>query len=161
MTGTGRSRTAVLEWNRHDDFGRMREICINDTRDRSSFRILDVDYYAQADAGVWMDCVKQGYRRIILDCGVITEKSLYECVRCDKTVVVGSLAEWQIGSFLEFLDVEGRPDAGWTYAAVFGSDEARRKLQKRFGRNILRIPFSVDAFTISRADMDFFVSLLK
>ncbi len=161
LTGAGHRKTAVLEWNTHGDFRRMRDICVDNQGKKTSFRVLDVDYYAQADAGVWMDCVKRGYQRIILDCGEITGDSLYECARCDKTVVVGSLTEWQIKSFLDFLDQDGKPDTSWSYAAAFGSEEARKRLEQRYRRKILRIPFSVDAFLIGRADMDFFVSLLK
>lgn len=122
---------------------------------------MAADYYAAADAGVWMDCINRGYRRVILDCGEASAGSLYECARCDRTVVVGSLTEWQLTGFLDFLERDSKPDRGWKYAAVFGSDETRKQLEKRFGCKILKIPLSVDAFTVNRRDIDFFISLLK
>lgn len=139
----------------------MKSICIKNADKKTPFRILAVDYYAAADAGEWMDSMKRDYKRVILDCGKADGNSLYDCARCDRTVVVGSLTEWQLTGFLEFLELAGKPYINWKYAAVFGSDESRKQLETRFCRRILKIPLSVDAFTISRADMDFFASLLK
>jgi len=161
LTGACHKKTAVLEWNNHGDFEKMKKICIKKTENKTPFRILAADYYAAADAGVWMDCMNRGYNRVILDCGEAAENRLYDCARCDRVVVVGSLTEWQLTGFLEFLEQEGKPDTSWIYTAVFGSDQARKQLEKRFCRKILKIPLSVDAFTISRADMYFFVSLLN
>lgn len=139
----------------------MKKICIKNADNTSPFQLLAADYYATANAGVWMDCMNRSYQRVILDCGEVSENSLYDCARCDRTVVVGSLTEWQLTGFLEFFKRKAKPDINWKYAAVFGSDEARKQLEKRFCRKILKIPLSVDAFAISRTDMDFFITLLK
>lgn len=169
LTSAGHLKTAVLEWNDHGDFDEIRALCTdgknNDSNkeinSKMSFQLLNVDYYPRADADVWIDCLNYGYQRIIIDFGEVTPDNLYDCVRCDQAIMVGSLTEWQLKSFLENLKMDERPGIGWRYTAAFGSEESRKTLQRRFRQTIDRIPISVDAFTISRADLNFFKVLIN
>lgn len=144
----------MLEWNHHGDFARMGKYC-------GGFRILDVDYYADAGAGELASCLNgNDYQRIIVDYGEITGEGILECARCDRKVIVGALSEWQAQRFLEEVNGHEKRDASWNYAAAFGSEETRKILEKKFRVSCLRIPASVDAFAVTRADMDFFEKLL-
>lgn len=129
--------------------------------DLSPFRILDVDYYADAGAKELAGCMNGNYRRILVDYGEITGESICECARCDRKVIVGALSEWQAEAFLELVRGDVRRDKSWSFAAVFGSEETRRECKKAFKAELLRVPFSVDAFAVTRADMSFFIRLLQ
>lgn len=153
-----RERTAVLEWNQHGDFRRMRCFCGGSAE---CCRILDVDYYAESGAEELVRCMNADYRRIIVDFGVISGESLRECARCDRKVIVGALSEWQADVFLEEVKRKKERDESWIYAIVFGSEETRREIEKTFHLNCLRIPASVDAFAVTHSDMRFFEKLLK
>ncbi|MDO4267770.1 MAG: hypothetical protein Q4C73_04790 [Eubacteriales bacterium] len=188
LTGVRRERTALLEWNGHGAIEAMARFCrtkvcgpegacfqksrkaeartagngktAGDGLPCPDARILEVDYYGRAGARALAGCLNGGYRRIIVDYGEITDTGMYECARCDLKIVVGALSEWQAGAFLELMQREPVRDRSWIYAAAFGSGEARREWEKAFGRPCIRIPASVDAFAVTRADMEFFRTLL-
>lgn len=178
LAGVHRKRVAVLEWNNHGDFARMAGFCgkpngydlpfggaLPRSGDRhgalgAGFSLLDVDYYANADAAVLAACLSEDYQDIIVDYGEITRASICECARCDRKVIVGSLSEWQAEAFLEAAGMETKRDKSWSYAAAFGSEKTRTEMEKSFRIKCLRIPTSVDAFAVTRADMDFFEKLL-
>lgn len=164
LAGVNRERVAVLEWNHHGDFAAMGRIAgVSNKADATGqqvgslmFRILEVDYYQQADASVFAHCLNGQYRRVIVDYGSMEESGLYECARCDRKVIVGAFSEWQSETFLEAVAINGKRDKSWHFAAAFGSEESRIEWEKRFSIECLRIPFSGDAFMVTRADMDFF-----
>ena len=163
LTGVRREKTAVLEWNAHGDFRKMEQFCADKPGNGLKlrfFRILEVDYYADAGAKELADCMNGDYSRILIDFGEITGESICECARCDRKVIVGALSEWQAEVFLGLFRGEARRDESWSYAAVFGSEETRKECKKAFQADILRVPFSVDAFAVTRADMNFFATLL-
>lgn len=149
LTGVKGQRTAVLEWNTHGDFRRL--------GDR---RILEVDYYGEADAPVLAQCLNGKYQCIITDFGEITEAGIVECTRCDRKIVTGSASPWQMDAFMEALERGKHLDKSWQYAAAFGSGKTRNMMERRWHTPILEIPPSADAFTVTRADMDFFGKLL-
>lgn len=162
LTGVKGQETAVLEWNDHGDFERMRrfgtgEAAKSGSPDRPDrFHLLDVDYYPCAGAEQMASCLNADYRYIIIDFGEITGESILECARCDRKVIVGALSEWQAEAFLGEVKECGKRDRSWIYAAAFGSGETRRQIEKTFPVSLLRIPASEDAFAVTRADMDFF-----
>ncbi|MGN0157921.1 MAG: hypothetical protein ACI39W_02080 [Brotaphodocola sp.] len=158
LTAVCHEQTAVLEWNEHGDFARMGHFC---TASEHFCRILDAEYYAKAGAEELVRCLNDAYRRIIVDFGEITEAHLRECGRCDRKVIVGALSEWRAAAFLEEAKKKTKRDESWSYAAAFGSEETRKELEKTFRMICLRIPASVDAFAVTRADMKFFERLLK
>lgn len=160
LTGVKGERTAVLEWNEHGDFHRMRHLTAGKDGKKKPYRMLKVDYYEQSGPAELAGCMGGTYGRIILDLGEHTGDRIYECARCDKKIIVGALSEWQAETFLEFLKEEDRRDKSWSYAAAFGSEETRREVERAFGRKLYRIPVSVDAFAVTRTDMDFFATLL-
>lgn len=164
LAGVRREKTAVLEWNAHGDFRRMEQFCADKHGKRlilQPFRILEVDYYADAGAKELADCINGDYRRILIDYGEITGESICECARCDRKVIVGALSEWQAEAFLGLVRGEARRDQSWSYAAAFGSEETRKECKRTFRADVLRVPLSVDAFAVTRADMSFFARLLQ
>ncbi|MCD8224358.1 MAG: hypothetical protein LUC99_05870 [Clostridiales bacterium] len=159
QSGVCRKRTALLEWNRHGDFARLAEFCVKKGAVAKRFSLLEVDYYGVADAAVLADCLTGDYRSIIIDYGEATEGNIAECARCDRGLIVGSLSEWQAERFWELLGCGVRRNKSWSYAVAFGSEEARKALEKEARIHVLRIPSSADAFAVSRADMYFFEKL--
>ncbi len=167
LAGVHRKRVAVLEWNDHGDFAAIGKFCSmsgsggrHEGGTKGPFRILDVDYYAAADAAVMAVCLNGNYEYIIVDYGVMTGAAVCDCARCDKKIIVGSLSEWRAEAFLEAAGMDTERDKSWSCAAAFGSEETRKEWEKAFRRKCLRIPASEDAFAVTRADMEFFKKLL-
>ena len=153
---------AVLERNKSGDFAVLGRFFAKRQQERDlMFRILEVDYYQNADNSVLADCLNGDYRRVIVDYGSMTEAGLCDCARCDRNVSVGALSEWKAEAFLEALKMDGKRDKSWKYAVSFGSEETRKELERMFHVHCLRIPASVDAFAVTRADMDFFRRILE
>ena len=166
LAGVHRKRVAVLEWNKHGDFAAMGRFCaMPRSGDRPGesekpFRILEVDYFADAAAAELAACLNEPYEYIIVDYGEMTGPALCECARCDRKIMVGSLSEWRAAAFLEAAGMDAKRDRSWSYAAAFGSGETRKEWEKTFRRTCVRIPASEDAFAVTRADMEFFEKLL-
>lgn len=145
-----KKRTAVLEWNDHGDFARFGKICVRQKTDRACWRIQGVDFYSQADTGRLAECLAAGYQEILIDFGV-AEKTIYEeLLRCSMVLMVVSFSEWQMDAFWDSAEPEKFAEKeSWKFLAAFGSEESRREWNRRRKPKVLRIPLSVDAFTIT------------
>ena len=153
-----RLRCAVLEWNGHGDFERMERICKGSVSEESCFSVLNADYYKCSGPEELLSCMAEGYDQIIIDFGCDFLKQKIEFLRCDKKYVIGSLSEWQIGGFLEFVR-EMKGEAGyksWNYAVSFGSEDARRQIRKKLKLPVERIPLSEDPFALNRRMIAYF-----
>ncbi len=161
LSGACGLKTAVLEWNGQRDFKKMEQECLGRQMGRRPFTVPDGDYSAGADERVLTACINLNYQHIIIDFGGISVENRTEFFRCDRKLVVASLSEWQIEAFWEFLRQEGKAGKrSWTYLTAFGSEETRIEIVRRLKLPIVRIPLSVDAFTVTREMMRWFEELL-
>lgn len=160
LTGVLRKRCAVLEWNSHGDFGNMIKICGTGRKKGGgpdeADRILDTDYYERAGIDTLLLCKNAGYQAVIVDYGSVMEGNLEEFLRCDRQFVLGSFSEWQMKAFLEFEGKGKRAERSWETIAAFGSEEARKNMEKRLGVPVRRIPVSVDAFIVTGEAIGFY-----
>ncbi len=156
---------AVLEWNDHGDFERMKSFCGKTDCTGGFWRLLGVDYFPRAGRQELAACINGAYHRILIDYGVWNTDSRAECTRCERKALVGSLTEWQAGTFLDLIrsetwkQEEARGVARsreWELFTAFGSEETRRSVEKEFKMAVRRIPFSTDAFVITGVDLQFF-----
>lgn len=160
MTSVLGRKTAALEWNRHGDFVAMEELCMGRNCGTDCFKMMGVDYYPCVVLERLIACKDDGYQEVIVDFGTVQEISLKEFLRCDKRWILGALSEWQLSAFMEFVGTVGKTYKSCDYLAAFGSEEARRELNKKFNFTVRRIPISVDAFTLDRQIISFLEMLL-
>lgn len=158
LTGVMRMRCAVLEWNNHESFQSMGAACCGEKRSKNSFRILETDYFVNAGIDTLLLCKKSGYQAVIVDYGTATDGNLGEFFRCGRQLVIGSLSEWQISEFLEFENRE-KAERSWDSLVSFGSEEARKSLEKRLKVPVRRIPFSIDPFSVTAGTISFYEQL--
>lgn len=156
LSGVLRKRCAVLEWNSHGDFLNMRKMCVKETCSGEVSRILETDYYERAGIDTLLLCKKSGYQAVIVDYGTAAEGNLEEFLRCDRQFVLGSLSEWQMKAFLEFERKGKKAEKSWDTLMTFGSEEARKNMEKRLGFPVRRIPVSVDAFVVTGDAIGFY-----
>jgi hypothetical protein len=159
LSGVLRKRCAVLEWNSHGDFAGMKKICTEDGGKSFAFKVLEVDYYEQAGINTLLLCKKSGCQAVIVDYGTVREGNLEEFLRCDRQFVLGSLSEWQMEAFLEFEGKGKKAEKSWETFVSFGSEEARKNMEKRLKRPVQRIPVSVDAFVVTGEMLKFYQKL--
>ncbi|WP_394524659.1 hypothetical protein [Lacrimispora sp. JR3] len=159
LSGVLRKRCAVLEWNSHGDFAGMRKVCTEEKGKTGVFQVLEVDYYEQAGINTLLLCKKSRCQTVIVDYGTVREGNLEEFLRCDRQFLLGSLSEWQMEAFLEFEGKENKAEKSWETFVSFGSEEARKNMEKRLKRPVRRIPVSVDAFVITGEMLKFYQKL--
>jgi hypothetical protein len=159
LTGVMRMRCAVLEWNHHESFSCMGAACFGVKKGENPFRVLETDYFAKAGIDTLLLCKKSGYQAVIVDYGTAKEGNLEEFFRCSRQLVIGSLSEWQIGEFLEFEKRGIKTEKSWNSLVSFGSEEARKSLEKRLKAPVRRIPFTIDPFSVTAETISFYEQL--
>ena len=159
LCGVKRLRCAVLEWNGHSAFGSMGTACSGKKQGENSFRILETDYFEKAGIDTLLLCKKSDYQTVIVDYGTVTEGNLEEFYRCGRQFLIGSLSEWQINEFLDFERRERKVDKGWDTLVSFGSEEARKNLEKKLREPVGRIPFATDPFSVTAETIRFYEQL--
>ncbi len=98
------------------------------------------------------EVLQRGYDDILIDFGSVKDGANELYWRCDKKFLVGSFTEWQQESFRNSRWNRGETEKkkSWQSLAVFGSEETRREFSRRFRINAERIPFSADAFSVTK-----------
>ncbi len=160
LAGYLRRKTTLLEWNRSGDFERLEQICIGWNRQEKKFRVLDVQYYKNIGREELTEVLGNNADEILIDFGAVNRELPTEFLRCDKQFLVGSLSEWQEECFRKFVRENERENRNWDYLAVFGSEESRREFRRRPGIFVDRIPFSTDAFSVTKECCSFFQKLI-
>ena len=156
LAGVPGKRTAVLEWNSHGDLAAMEAVCMGERTDKKEYRVLGVLYVKAAGMEDLVSCMNRKYERIIIDFGDSFGKNRTEFLRCDRKIVLLSFSEWQMERCLEFAaQTAGEPNESWEYYTVFGSEESRIEVRKKLGLPVQRVPFSADAFTVTREILSF------
>ena len=125
------------------------------------YSLLDVDYYREGTPGILAACMEGPYDDVVIDFGQLQSGIREDWLRCGTKILTASLSEWKLGVFLEFLEREMRPGSGWIYAAAFGSEDTRKRMERRFGISLKRIPLSVDAFSVDSRVKDWLEGILK
>lgn len=162
LSGCCGRRTAVLQWNSHGDFEALERIFFGASGGKGmKYRLLDGVYLKQGSTDVLADCLEEGYEEILIDFGQLESRIRGEWLRCSVRLLTISLAEWKLEACLGLLVREDGLGKGWTGAVLSGSEDTRKQLERQFGIRLERVPFSADAFSVERRDMDWFEKLLK
>lgn len=145
-------RTALLEWNDHGDLERIGRMFLK-RPGKSSFRLLEVDYYRDGSAQRLAACMSGVYDDIVIDFGEIRDEIRTEWYRCGLCILTAALNDWKLESLLEWISGKEKLKKGWIFCAAFGSETTRREVEKQFQISIKRIPFSEDPFSVGPAEM--------
>ena len=107
------------------------------------------------------EVLQRGYDDILIDFGSVKDGANELYWRCDKKFLVGSFTEWQQESFREF-EMEQRAKQKKKLAESRGIWKRgdRREFSRRFRINAERIPFSADAFLVTKECGEFFQRIL-
>lgn len=160
LAGFRRRKAALLEWNHSGDFEKIEIVCTGKKREGKPYRVLEADYYKAAGPKELAEVLKKQYNDILIDFGKLEEEQLAEFLRCEKQFVIGSFSEWQESRFREFVRENETEKKSWNYLAVFGSEETRKEFMRRPGIFTRRIPFSADAFSVTKECGQFFEKLI-
>lgn len=160
LAGYQRRKAALLEWNDSGDFEKLEKICTGKIQEGAKFRVLDGDFYKAVNAEIFADVLQSNYQDILIDFGVLEKQRFSDFLRCEKQFVLGSFSEWQETAFREFVRKNAVDGNSWRYLASFGSEETRREFMRRPGVFVWRVPFSADAFSVTKECAHFFRTLI-
>ena len=160
LAGYRRRNIVLLEWNRSGDFERLEKVCTGINREEKQFRVLDVQYWKKSGIQELTEVLGNYVDEILIDFGAVDQELPPEFLRCEKQFLVGSFSEWQQECFREFVRNNGIGKKSWKYLAVFGSEETRKEFRRRPGISVGRIPFSADAFSVTKDSCSFFQQLI-
>ncbi len=162
LAGYLRKRTAVLEFNDSNDFEKLERVCTGGISGGNPFKVLEADYFKAADDADLLDAMNAGYEEIVIDFGDCMSADLTNYARCDRQFLIGSFSEWQQERFRESGMFKIPADnKSRKYLAVFGSEETGKEFSRRYRIDAQRIPFSADAFAVTRECAEFFGELLS
>lgn len=150
-------KTAVLEWNNHCALEDMVKVCTGMTPKRKPVSILDVDYFFRGGADELEFCLQKGYGAVVLDLGSMEDGRTAEFLQCRMQCFIGALNEWKLTEWLSRKEWMLKGKDSWNFLMVFGSEIARREINRRFGLAVQVIPYSPDVFSIN-PDMAKFLS---
>ncbi len=161
LAGFQRKKAALLEFNGSGDLERLEKVCTGRIREENPCRILEADYFKRAGRKELEYALEKGYEEILIDFGNAEEGDWAGFLRCDRQFLIGSFSEWQQERFREF-ELKKRPaeKKSWQSLAVFGSEETRKEFLRRYRIFTVRIPFSADAFAVTKECGRFFGRLL-
>ena len=158
-------KTAFIEWNDHGDISGMGRILSGHAGDIAwtngyGYRILEVAFHKHGNPQVLAACMDGSYDDIIIDFGEFRPAVRSEWLRCSVKIVTAALCEWKLEAFMELLTKEEGRRAGWIYTAAFGSEDIRKEVERQFRIPLVRIPLSVDAFSVDYRTMQWFERIL-
>ncbi len=103
-----KKKTAYLELHKRNEISQLyHERLLFDSRsrgpERTHFTLHGADYYPCVESREIPSLMNSGYDYLILDTGSLKEADCSELLRCDRKLVLGSLAPWKIKSCQEFF----------------------------------------------------------
>lgn len=122
-----------------------------------------MDYYPHVKSEEIPTLMNRRYDYLILDMGSQNEADLSEFLRCNRKLVLGSLAPWKVQSYLAFFDqfhhiCNVRKD--FCYFSQWGSEKDNRTFSKAHHISMQNIPFIRNPFCIEKQLFLFFDGLL-
>ena len=161
LTGYLRRKAVLVEFNRSGDLEKLEYVCTGQVKQEKNYRVLDADYYKQAGPEDIREVLQREYDDIVIDFGSVKDGEHELYWRCDKKFLIGAFTEWQQENFREFeMEKRAKQKKCWQSLAVFGSEETRREFSRRYRINTERIPFSADAFSVTKECGSFFEHVL-
>lgn len=121
--------------------------------DLPCFCLDGVDYYPQASGNTVPILLNRGYDCLILDSGRLEEAGLPEFLRCDRKLVIGSLAvwkAWKYEAFLQKLRAFTDLGEGFSYLVQAGNKKSISDFSRSHQISMCQVPFINNPFRIEK-----------
>lgn len=139
-------RTVIGEYGGHRDF---LKICIETDKVHGDYRTFTYKgmTFVSGDEPGAREKLKDRAQVIVLDCGVLNEKSSVIFGQSDIRVVVLSAALYRMAKSVQFVDMLA---ASCIYVSAFGGSDQIARLSRRIGAKVLTVPYQPDPFRLSK-----------
>lgn len=121
--------------------------------ERPHIRLCNVDYYPAVTAEEIPPLLNRGYDFLILDAGTFNEHMLSEFLRCDRKLILGSLAPWKAWKYeacLQKLTDHINLGEGFDYLVQTGCTKEAASFSKTYHINMQAVPFIKNPFHIEK-----------
>ncbi len=152
-----RKKTAILELHERREFCTL----CPENKD-TSFRLHGLTYYPHVDSDSLPALHNRGYDYLILDLGSMEDGQESEFLRCDRKVVLGSLAPWKSG-YLEILftvfDKKEINGESFFYLVQAGQNQDISDFSRNYHVTFQTVPFIKNPFHIDKTLFAFLQNL--
>lgn len=128
------------------------------------FTLHNVDYYPRVYGSEMPSLLNRGYDYLILDMGALGEADISEFLRCDRKLIIGSLAPWKLRKYEAFFkqfDRYTNLGEGFCYLVQTGVNETLSDFSKAQNVRMHNVPFIGNPFRIDKDLFPFFSTLLS
>ncbi len=161
-------KTACLELNRPGNFlalspGLSPLSVPQTTFCDTGFSIYGADYYPTVRADDIPLLLNADYSYYILDMGDVSQADWNEYLRCDRKLIIGSLAPWKRSCYESLFckySTSLKNGGGFVYLVQTGNRHDITDFAKKNGISMERIPFLPNPFQIGREHFAFLEQLL-
>lgn len=120
---------------------------------RTIFNIHGVDYYPDVTPDELPGLYNQGYQILLFDFGNFGECYIHEFLRCDRKLVIGSLAPWNIRQYRDLLEsLSHYTNLGEGFYCLTRTESPKqiRDFSRFYQISVSSIPFIPDPFYIKK-----------
>jgi hypothetical protein len=127
-----------------------------------NFSVHRVTFYKNRNVQGIPEIMGDQFDCVILDFGIDVNKYKGEFLRCDKKIIVSSLAVWKVEGLRRFIHNTGyiKNSDQWIYGIPFVQDKVINKGRKELNVPIYGIPYEPDPFVLSNSTIQFFQKIL-
>lgn len=131
-------------------------------KDENIFKIHKVIYYKCVQEKRIGEIIGDNYDCILLDFGSEFIKSKNEFLRCDKKIVLSSMALWKRHELEIFIEKTSyiKNSEQWIYILPFAKGMDIKQYSKEFQRLFLEMPYEPDPYKLSEATIHLFQKLI-
>lgn len=157
-------RTAYVEYFPQNEIQYLEYYCNNRCieSDENIFKIHKVIYYKSVQEKKIGEIIGDNYDCILLDFGSEFLKGKNEFLRCDKKIVLSSMALWKRQELEKFIEKTSsiKNSDQWTYIIPFAKGNDVKQYSKEFQRLFLEMSYEPDLYKLSEATIHLFQRLI-
>ncbi|WFR57745.1 hypothetical protein QA584_01295 [Anaerocolumna sp. AGMB13025] len=147
-------KTAFIECGGNNDLKHLQEHFFHPEEEQynqESFTLNRVTFHKNKRLQGLPEIIGDKYDCVILDLGTDLAKHKSEFLRCDKKIVIGSLAVWKTHELEKFINITApiKNCEQWIYAIPFATKKTVREAEKKYKRIIQGVPYEPDPFLLT------------
>jgi hypothetical protein len=156
-------KTALLECSGHHDMSLIQSAYEWGGEEYDSFSFHRLTCAKDAAGSRAADILNGGYECFLLDFGSNFTAAEKEFLRCDKKIVIGGRAEWQLRKTSSFIDQVRtiRGSENWLYLIPQAESGIISRLTKETGLNLYAVPFQPEPMLLTKAVNRLFDEIFK
>lgn len=151
QSGLGR-RTAIIELSGKNELKDMIQ-----KEGNKNQTLVGVHYFTDLGVGKMPEIMNSKYEVFVLDLGSDYALAREEFLRCDRKIVTGSISPWKVSAYEHFLKkvMETENITSWEFLILFANMSDKKKIQKKYGVQMISIPWIENPFYLKKEDMMF------